>query len=1209
MADVKLLKPERITDNPDGGGLSTGIEIPDGVVNNLFDDISRIDRVNGDVSLRKTFVQADTADTEVYSGLHLIVQARPQDPRVDALLFETGSWSDERDDARQYVERFLDPSVPTRMIPYDRQLEGQRLVLVFQRPEVSLPEIGDVFVLENQATEAQEFIRIADVDHEVQTFSDGSGDFQARVLTLTITQPLSQEFPGTQPNRFFNADGNASIVRRTSPSDAARYRGTVALAQNVDAGALTIKLDSVYGQLVPSATRESGISNAEPAGPTVRVESSAQLTIERSMSAETGVPIRFNGERAIQPGSAILTVKYELTTGTWQDDGNGEMVHVSGPTFDATVTIDYDTGVVTYIHPQNSALILTLKYHASVALSRAAYSFQTPIKLNTRGYVYLANLNPLPVPRTVTVSYRALGRWYDLTDDGTGQLVGEIGTGSGQVIYGTGGISVTLGALPDIGSSVIFSWGSGSELEIRTGDTNITPPRVELSLSHELEPASLSLAWLAGGVAKTATCNAAGIISGDAVGYVEPDTSTVVFRPTLIPDDNSTVTASYGDYATPYATENFTPTESGGAIAMTLADLPKPGTVTVSLTYFRDGNQSEPFTFLFKDDGAGNFTSQGFAAPAEIIADAEIDYGTGIITLPASITYSSARAVYEQLNDALPGRTLDADTGLYSAVSTPRRKIVGQEISAGTWHFNDSGVGLGGTVGVRYVDNASAVGSPYVEEFPMPGLKLDLTPGVINAIVPGGLLFAFGGRRYIDRQGTLYHTIDPATGAGTVGGTINYTSGQITLTDYASGSSPAFSVLALLTEVNPVPISVLHSRTPGAPLRPGSFFIQANRMSDGALISAIADNDGNLSTANLHGYIDVVTGVFAVAFGAWVLDSSLTADDKAEPWYNAGNVDGSGYIWRPREVIPGTVRFSCVVQTSLPLDPEIIGVNPVRLPLDGRVQIIRAGDTLVIHDTQAEALANPAVAGSTEALPRGGLASVVIYDSLGVAVDPALYTLDLVEGDIIWDDPLDLSAYTQPLTALHTIEDMALCTDAQITGEVTLAQPLANAYTADNSVCSSALILGDVQARVEHLFAQNTWTNVWSDDLIGDPPTGGGQYNDVTYPPVVTNESAITQRWRLTFTSSSAFTITAEELGGFGTGNTSTNVAPVNPATGQPYFTLLAAGFGTGWATGNVIRFNTVAAGGPVWIARTVKSGPASNVDDRMKIQTRWDKD
>ncbi len=1205
MADVQLIQSQRLTDNADGGGLSTGDEVVDGQVGNLFSKVSRIDRVNGDLSLRKVFVQAVTADTDLFSGLHLIILAPPLDPRVDVLIFETNSWSDERDDAKRYVERFLDESVITRMIPYDRQLAEQRAVIVYQRPELSLPEIGEVYVLKNDGEVQEEFFRIQDIDHEEQTFTDEESgqDFKARVITMTISQPLTQEFSGSQPNRRFRAGEGKSVIRKTIASDAARYRGTVALAADADPGDLVIDLASVYGQLVPAATSESAVTDASPAGVVIYP---ASANADVSVGYVTGGATPYYTARSILPGSVVV----DVTGGRVEDDGAGNLVVISGFVFDEGGTVDYQTGAITLAEASggNSG---SITYRPAAALARSALSFQLPVSISTRGYIYIASLLPIPTVGTLVVSYRALGKWYELADDGTGALIGDAGTGVGTINYTTGTAQVTLGALPDIGSSIIFAWGGDSELEIRTGDVNITPPRIELILANELEPDSLSLSWTAGAVAQTATCNAAGVISGDAVGYVETDTRRVVFRPDVLPDDNSTVTASYGDYAEAYAEEGFTPTESGGELSMTLADPPKEGTVSISATYFRDGNQSEPFTFLFKDDAAGNLISQGFETPAEITSAASVNYVTGEIILPATITYSSGRAVYEQVTDALPGRTLDGDTGQYRTVATPRLKAVGEEISAGSWPFNDSGVGLGGTVTIRYVDETASVGSPYEEEFDMPALKIDLTPGISNTIVPGGLMFDFGGRRYVDRAGALYHTVVPATGAATAAGSINYDTGEVSITDYASNVSPALSIKALLTEINPLPFSVVHARTPGSPLRPGSFFLQANLYTTGALVTAIADNNGNIDTANMRGYIDVTTGVFSVAFGGYVLDSSLSAEDKAEPWYDAANVDG-GYIWRPAEVTPGTVRFNCVVQTALPLDPEIIGVNPVRLPSDGRVQIIRAGDTLVFHDTQSEALTNPAVAGATDALARGDLSSLVIYDDEGLVVDSTLYTVDLVAGSITWDDPLDLGAYTQPLVCLHTIEQMALCTDAQITGEVTIADPLTIALTADNSFCSSALIVGpsgDVQARIENLFAQNTWTNVWDDELIGDPPVSGAQFNDVTYPLAVTNLSAITQRWRLQFTSSGGGNIVAEELGVLGTFTTGVDVAPVNPATGLPYFTLDNAGFGTGWATGNLIRFNTVAAGGPVWFARATKSGPASFLDDRAKVHVRWDKD
>jgi hypothetical protein len=54
---------------------------------------------------------------------------------------------------------------------------------------------------------------------------------------------------------------------------------------------------------------------------------------------------------------------------------------------------------------------------------------------------------------------------------------------------------------------------------------------------------------------------------------------------------------------------------------------------------------------------------------------------------------------------------------------------------------------------------------------------------------------------------------------------------------------------------------------------------------------------------------------------------------------------------------------------------------------------------------------------------------------------------------------------------------------------------------------------------------------------------------------------------------------------------------------------VLAAGWGSGWATNNVLRFNTDAAHAPIWVARTTISGAATHNDDSFKIEARGDAD
>ena len=72
--DVKLFESQRLIDGEDSEGRVTGREVIDGNVNNLFQDISRIDRTVGDVALRKAFVRIST-DTYRKLGAYMVSPA------------------------------------------------------------------------------------------------------------------------------------------------------------------------------------------------------------------------------------------------------------------------------------------------------------------------------------------------------------------------------------------------------------------------------------------------------------------------------------------------------------------------------------------------------------------------------------------------------------------------------------------------------------------------------------------------------------------------------------------------------------------------------------------------------------------------------------------------------------------------------------------------------------------------------------------------------------------------------------------------------------------------------------------------------------------------------------------------------------------------------------------------------------------------------
>lgn len=168
-------------------------------------------------------------------------------------------------------------------------------------------------------------------------------------------------------------------------------------------------------------------------------------------------------------------------------------------------------------------------------------------------------------------------------------------------------------------------------------------------------------------------------------------------------------------------------------------------------------------------------------------------------------------------------------------------------------------------------------------------------------------------------------------------------------------------------------------------------------------------------------------------------------------------------------------------------------------------------------------------------------------------------------------------------------------------GRLKLTAGLTNAYPSGSFV-SSLVDLQDLQAQVGASFAQQTWTRVFSDALIGNGISAS--YNRTTAPIVAQNIGAITQRWALVFTSSTEYEAYGEFVGKIANGSIGTAFSPANPRTATPYFTVPAAGWGSGWLRGNVLRFNTTAATGGLWVARCISPG-ATTAAGSVTLQMR----
>ncbi len=325
-----------------------------------------------------------------------------------------------------------------------------------------------------------------------------------------------------------------------------------------------------------------------------------------------------------------------------------------------------------------------------------------------------------------------------------------------------------------------------------------------------------------------------------------------------------------------------------------------------------------------------------------------------------------------------------------------------------------------------------------------------------------------------------------------------------------------------------------------------------------------------------------------------------SAGKESEPWYHADAVRSDGMVLWPRAVNLETMLYNCVAYSNLPLSSGIIGLDPVRLPSDGRVPVFRDGQIILIHhtDTIAENSLSP-----TQVIDCGRtrLYRATIEDANGVRLSPEYFTVDRELGTVTMKPVIDLTGLTAPYTVAHTVADLSVIADADLSGRLNLSKAVSHTYPANESRVSGILYTGTLQARVTALFAQSTWTSIWQDSLIGTEPLA--QFNDAQYPLVVTNQGAYPDRYLIKFTSSTEFQVIGENLGFIGIGDTSTDCSPLNSLTGIAYFTIPFLGWGLGWATGNCLRFNIVSASYPIDLIRAIQpSNPTGADSDSVEL-------
>lgn len=1219
--DIKLVKSQVMLDTPEGGGAPTAEIIEDAVSNSLFPDISELDRAGGRVNLRKVHATVQSDNTDGYYGANMIVAEPPEDPLVNITLFTTDSTFDRREDAKSRIESYLAFGSPFGGYLFGNHLAGQMTVTLLDRTEASLPVVGATLVLikgEGLTTEVSQFVRVTTVAATTREFEDDKGTFTRQEITLGVSDTLRYDFAGFDATRFLPTEAqmqSKTRVRNTVVANAARYYGVTPIADAVTLGDFTVSAESIFTQLVPSAQVETPIADAR-----LNQQSAALVA---AGSALTINPIQiFDASHDMFVGGGILPGSLSVVRdGITLVDSGGTLLNSA--TLAQVGIVDYSNGVLSLTTAPWGASggVHTVVFTPATSPTLVTKSFGLPVTIVSQRLTWVTTLEAVPAKRSLQVSYRAQGRWYVLTEDGSGALRGtDSSYGIGSINFSTGTVSLTLGALPDVGSQILFAWAPAVTApklslipNLASEASLVGKTYARLDIGVAIKPNTLAITWN-DGAARSAFDNGAGGLTGYATGTVDYATGVVLLVPTSAPAVNTTIAVAITE-ATRASASVTSLTDMGANWQAGAPSNIRPGAFSASMPvsipsaiYDTSAIGTAQTRFSIYDDGAGAVKMAHLSGTVTI---GSINYTTGVLSISKSITGIPVNLPKYKKTTIVPPYALSSAGGAPS-FSGETFEYVGMEVANVTVTVFASGAN---PLNIE-VTNTTDIGAQSYN-FPLTELRINGSPS----------RFHIGSNVYVTSNDSTDVILNPAstTGVGTVAGQIlNRTSvsttsttgnGITAISQWPTGASPTLSYVSgngappLSGASTTLTVDCAMFRTAVAPLRNGSFSV-AGTWPDGATFTATSDSNGNIATGSaagattagsfgVFGKVDYEPGVVQLRFGRRVPDAwAGTEPNVIDLSYL--EIPGVKYV-QSQGVQADTLRYNASAYTYLPLDADILGIDPVRLPSDGRVPIFKPGDFAVLGHS-AEVGPITVSNGQTVNCGRVRLSRVRIIDANGQVINTG-YSANLEAGLVTFSS---VTGYAQPIKIEHRIEDMMLVRDAQISGDISFTRPVTHDYPL-GSYISSALVAGDLVARVSTLFDQATWTNVWSETVIGSPATG--TYNDVLSPIEVTNVGALTERWAIRFTNTTAFEVIGEHVGVIATGNTSSDLSPTNPATGQPYFTLRAIGWGSGWSTNNVLRFNTVGCQFPVWVVRTVQQGPETVINDSFTLLTRGDVD
>ena len=544
--NLVLYKSERLTDTSDGGGKYSGQVVEDGISNNLFPDVSELNRAVGNVSMRKIFPAVNNNDTDALMGSTVFISKNPDDPNVSALLFSTRSHTDTRDSAKNRLENYLAKGAQAVGSLLDTAYSGMKSIQVAMSKNESENSVGDTIVLvanEGLPTEITQFIRLTDVLTKAAYVRVSNMDVEYKIATYSFQDALSRDFIGVSATQWYNNTKPATTLRETVVADSGKYCASVKLNNDVSVGSFTVEASSIFSQLIPSNQTETPLLDLNA------LSENVALVAGNSGTITTQFTTNVNTSQSLYIGSSVMPASVAFTL-FGQDivDSGGVLRTLSGT---QVGTIDYQTGHIVWTNAIGTGTVsISLTFMPAAMPTQPFESYALPVTANNQGTNWNGVLLPIPAPGALSISYMAQGKFYTLKDNGTGRLVGASDSlGSGSINYQTGTWLLTTGALPDVGTPILLLWGTPIATFARA-NLPVLPAAIEFDLGQvAIAASSVSVTWLLDGVSKTASSNAQGQFTGDATGSINYASGVGKLIPNKLPQKNTAFNFvfNYGD--------------------------------------------------------------------------------------------------------------------------------------------------------------------------------------------------------------------------------------------------------------------------------------------------------------------------------------------------------------------------------------------------------------------------------------------------------------------------------------------------------------------------------------------------------------------------------------------------------------------------------------------------------------------------------------